>query len=304
MYSKGRNHLNHEPDSLRQSLAGRYIQIAGSAHETTAPKILRYSHELIRYLTSGLLRNGARLIVVTGSEDMVDPDKPSWDTALYYDWNVLEAIGHYINFEASNILLAEGPLAVIISSEKAESEIPDSRRGLWNQLIESQAIHLERLPPGWNAGAVRRQLEVKYGNGLIILGGGEGVEHSSQLYVKNRKPVIPIDLPITPRYGDGKGGAPEISRFAASDPSEYLGPVANGTTRLLSISAQEGSVPIEQIGPRILQLLADAVVIPFLKVYIALAVLIKYENAVILAIAALVKVPRISLNCCCIWSNV
>ena len=45
-------------------------------------------------------------------------------------------------------------------------------------------------------------------------------------------------------------------------------------------------------------------VIPFLKFYIALAVLIKYGNEVILAIAALVKVPRISLNFCCIWSNV
>ena len=46
------------------------------------------------------------------------------------------------------------------------------------------------------------------------------------------------------------------------------------------------------------------IVIPFLKVYIALAVLIKYENEVILAIAALVNVPRISLNCCCICANV
>ena len=219
--------------NLRQSLAGKYIQIAGSAHETTDLKVLKYSHELIRYLTSELLRNRAKLIVATGSEDIVDPDKPSWDTALYYDWNVLEGIGHYINSEASNILLAEGPLAVIISSEKAESEIPDSRRSLWNQLIEKQAIQLERLPPGWNAGAFRRQLEAKYGNGLIIIGGGEGVEHSSQLYIENRRPIIPIDLPISPRHADGKGGAPEISRFAISDPSEYLGPVDNGTTRLL-----------------------------------------------------------------------
>ena len=247
--------------NLGQSLSGKYIQIAGSAHETTDLEVLRYSHNLVRYITSELLKSGAKLIVATGSEDIVDPDKPSWDTALYYDWNVLEAIDRYINSEDSKILLAEGPLAVIISSEKAESEIPESRRDLWNQLIENQVIQLERLPPGWNAGAFRRQLEAKYGNGLIIIGGGEGVEHSSQLYIKNGRPVIPIDLPIRPRYGDGKGGAPEISRFAISDPSEYLGPVDNGVTRLLSISTQEGSAPIEQIVPRILQLLADAVVI-------------------------------------------
>ena len=160
--------------NLGQSLSGRYIQIAGSAHVTTDLQVLRYSHNLVRYITSELLKNGAKLIVATGSEDIVDPDKPSWDTALYYDWNVLEAIGHYINSEDSKILLAESPLAVIISSEKAESEIPESRRDLWNQLIANQAIQLERLPPGWNAGAFRRQLEAKYGNGLIIIGGGEG----------------------------------------------------------------------------------------------------------------------------------
>ena len=46
------------------------------------------------------------------------------------------------------------------------------------------------------------------------------------------------------------------------------------------------------------------VVIPFLKDYIALAVLRKYENEVSFAIADFGYFPRISLNCCCIWSNV
>ena len=44
--------------------------------------------------------------------------------------------------------------------------------------------------------------------------------------------------------------------------------------------------------------------IPFLKDYIALAVLRKYENEVSFAIADFGYFPRISLNCCCIWSNV
>lgn len=247
--------------NLKRSLSGKYIQIAGSAHKATNLEVLRYSHRLVRYITTELLKNGAKLIVATGSEDIADPSNPSWDTGLYYDWNVLETIGNYINSGDLNDLLTEGPLAVIISSEKAESEIPDNRRGLWDQLIEKQAIYLKRLPPGWNAGALRRQQEATFGNALIIIGGGEGVEHSSQLYIKDGKPVIPIDLPINPRHADGTGGAPEISRFATSDPSEYLGPVNNLTTRLLSISTQAGSATIEQIAPRILQLLSDAVVI-------------------------------------------
>ncbi len=261
VYDGEKDYMNHESDNLKQSLAGKYIQIAGSAHETTDPKILKYSHELIRYLTSGLLRNCAKLIVGIGAEDMVDADKPSWNTALYYDWNVLETINDYINSQDSNNLLTGEPLAIIVSSEKAESQIPDRRLGLWNQLLEKQAIHLEYLPPGWNAGAYRRDLEVEYGAGLIIVGGGEGVEHSSQLYIKSGKPVIPIDIPIAARHRDGKGGASEISRLALSNPHEYLGPIGNGTTQLVRISANKGRASIEQIGPRILQLLSEAVAI-------------------------------------------
>ena len=261
MYEGEKDYMNYESGDLRQNLSGKYIQIAGSAHETTDLKILKYSHELIRYLTSGLLRNCAKLIVGTGAEDMVDADKPSWDTALYYDWNVLETIGDYINSWNSNNPPIGEPLAIIVSSEKAESQIPNNRRDLWNQLLEKQAIRLEYLPPGWNAGAYRRDLEVEYGAGLIIVGGGEGVEHSSQLYIKSGKPVIPIALPIPARYKDGKGGASEISRLALSNPHEYLGPIDNGTTQLVRISANKGRASIEQIGPRILQLLSEAVAI-------------------------------------------
>ena len=259
MHDEGHNHLKTDFDDLKQSLSGKYIQIAGSAHETTDLNILRYSHELIRYLTSVLLSNGAKLIVAAGSEDMVDPEDPSWEMALYYDWDVLETIGNYIDSGTSDRLYAGEPLAIIVSSEKAESQIPDWRRELWDRLTQHEMIHLVRLPPGWNSGAYRREREAEYGAGLIILGGGEGVEHSSQLYVKSRKPVIPIDLPIDSRYKDGKGGAAEISRDALSNPSDYIGPVDNGATRLLNISTKNGIASIQQIGPRLLQLLAEAV---------------------------------------------
>ena len=261
MYSNGRGNLYHESDNLRKSLSGKYVQIAGSAHETTDPKVLKYSHELIRYLTRGLLDNCAKLIVGTGSEDMVNPHKPSWDTALYYDWNVLDTIGNYIDSLSLKRPLDEEPLAIIVSSEKAESEVPERRRDLWNQLIEKQAIDLRYLPRGWNAGAYRRDLEAECGAGLIVVGGGEGVEHSSQLYVKSGKPVIPIDLPITARHKDGKGGALEISRLALSNPSEYVGPINNGATQLAGISTQNGNAAVDRVGPRILRLLAKALAI-------------------------------------------
>ena len=259
MHDEGHGHLKAGFDGLKQNLSGKYIQIAGSAHETTDLDILRYSHKLIRYLTSVLLSYGAKFIVAVGSEEMVDPENPSSEMALYYDWDVLETIGDYINHQNSINSTPSYPLVIIVSSEKAERQIPEWRQDLWNNLLTTQAIHLVRLPPGWNSGGCRRVREVEYGNGLLIVGGGEGVEHSSQLYVKTGKPVVPIDLPIKAKYLDGKGGAPEISREALSYPTKYLGPIENGTTRLAGISTQNGYASIQQIGPRILQLLDETV---------------------------------------------
>ena len=259
MHDEGCNYLKIDFDNVKQSLSREYIQIAGSAHETTDLGILKYSHELIRYLTRTLLNHGAKLIVAAGSDDMVDPENPSWEMALYYDWDVLETMDKYWDSLTSDKLFAGEPLAIIVSSEKAESQIPRRRRDLWDRLIQNEMVHLVRLPAGWNSGAYRREREAEYGAGLIILGGGEGVEHSSQLYVNSKKTVIPIDLPIDSRYRDGKGGAPEISRDALSNPSNYLGPVDNGATRLLNISTKNGNASIQQIGPTLLQLLAEAV---------------------------------------------
>ena len=252
--------LVDEFDIRPEDLKGRYIQIAGSVHESTDLKLLQYSHKLIRNITLGLLKNGLKLIVGTGAEEMVNTNLPTWDKALYYDWNVLEIIGKYIESEDSKKLLIKRPLVMVVSSEKAESEIPQSRRKLWNQLIETETICLEYLPPGWNSGAYKRDLEAEYGTGLIIIGGGEGVEHSCKLYIKSGKPVIPLDLPLISRYKDGKGGASEIARLALLNPNTYLGSVSNAATRLASISTKAGHAPIEKIIPNILQLLYDAIV--------------------------------------------
>lgn len=242
-----------------ESLKGCYIQIAGSAHKNTELKLLKYSHELVRCITIGLLKNGTKLIVGTGAEEMVDNEPPKWYRALYYDWNILEIIGKYKESLGPRELHNELPLALVVSSEKAESDIPLGRREFWYKLIETETICLEYLPPGWNAGAYKRAIEADYGDGLIIIGGGEGVEHSCQLYLKSGKPVIPVDLPIISRFEDGKGGASEIARLALLNPCQYLGSVPNATTRLAGISTNAGHSLINKITPSILRLLSEAI---------------------------------------------
>lgn len=244
---------------IHECLSGKYIQIAGSANENTELDIIQYSHHLIREITKQLLRSGAKLIVGVGSEELINDSNPSWDKALYYDWNVLETIGEYIDSEVSIQSQLQLPLVMVVSSEKSESEIPKHRQRLWNQLIDAEAICLKYLPSGWNAGAVKRNLEAEFGAGLIIIGGGEGVEHSSTLYVNSGKPVIPIDLPITSRHNDGKGGAVKIFQQALLNPTMYIGCLNNAATRLARISPQKGVVPIEKIAPNILMLLSDSI---------------------------------------------
>ena len=66
----------------------------------------------------------------------------------------------------------------------------------------------------------------------------------------------------------------------------------------------DGDIPVMGGQAFVVTAQRAATVIPFLKNHIALSALRKYENEVILAMADLGKLPRISLNCCCIWSNV
>ena len=199
---------------------GRRFHIAGSAHRTTVRELLEYGHSLIAELTDALLRAGGSVTVGVGKEPRAtehDPSSPS----IVFDWTVLERVGTYLR-RGGAPRTAQGPLLATVASSKTESQIPDDRRDLWEQLKEAGAVSLEFLDAGWSSGAVRRQRQARLGDVLVILSGGEGVEQLAELYVQADKPVIPLDLDLGASTQDGSGGAARLHKKALAAPAEFV----------------------------------------------------------------------------------
>ena len=105
--------------------------------------------------------------------------------------------------------------------------------------------------PGSRAAALLRQRQAAFGDALVILGGGTGVEHSADLYMSRRKPVVPFDLAIGASREDGTGGAPRLAKQARAEPNRFLrfGPAFAATegAALAEIATRGGTVAATDI---------------------------------------------------------
>lgn len=198
------------------NLRNRTIQIAGSCSKKNATNIVNYSHGLVKLVAKQLFENGACVLTSVGSEPLLNDSDLSSPSIIFY-WDILETA-----FEFSQTSkFKEKPIIKIVSSEKAENKIPPNRNKLWNDLLDNCVISLSSTPPGWNAGAYIRQKQEELSDSLLILGGGEGVEHLSFLYLSSGKSVVPLDIPLGSSTDDGLGGAPLIYRKALSDTDKF-----------------------------------------------------------------------------------
>lgn len=146
------------------------------------------------------------------------PDAPS----LTFDWTALEAAAECLKLGHGAWPAKFGLPIVVATSEKAESEIPDNRRTLYETLLRSGLLHIESIMPGSRAAALLRQRQAVFGDALVILGGGTGVEHSANLYLQRKKPVVPLDLPLGASRNDGTGGAPRLAKEARNEPTRFF----------------------------------------------------------------------------------
>jgi hypothetical protein len=239
-------------------LAGRRIQIAGSASASTDPALVRYGHEVIARLVTNIMTAGGGVVVSAGREPRPEgaaADAPS----LTFDWTALEAAAQCVQRGCGTWPAESGLPIVVVSSEKAESEIPDNRRPLYDELLRSGRVQIESIMPGSRAAALLRHRQAVFGEGLVILGGGTGVEHSADLYLSRRKPVVPFDLPIGASREDGTGGALRLAKQARAEPSRFLrfGPAFAATegAALAEIATRGGTVPAADIADRAIVLL-------------------------------------------------
>jgi TIR- and PNP-associating SLOG family len=202
-------------------ILGRRVQIAGSASKRTEAATIRYAHRLVNHVVRGVLKLGGGLVLAAGREPRaIDGDNGS--PSLLFDWTALESALDLLKEGVASWPASAGAPIVIVTSEKAELEIPPERRALWKQLLDTRKVRVESIFPGSRAAAFIRERQAEFGEVLITLGGGTGVEHLAELYQKRRKSVIPLDLPLGASRGDGTGGSEGLARESRAEPSRFV----------------------------------------------------------------------------------
>jgi hypothetical protein len=187
------------------------------------------------------------------------PAAPPGSPSLTFDWTVLEVVAKVIR--ARGVLWPSefGLPIVLVASEKSTAEIPEGRRALYESLLTSGKVRVESIMAGSRAAAFIRQRQAQFGDALVILGGGTGVEHSGDLYVTRRKPVIPLDLALGASRSDGTGGALLLSKQARAEPSRFIrfGRSFTGTegTALANIATRNGTAAATDVANGITGLL-------------------------------------------------
>jgi len=240
-------------------LFGRRVQIAGSANGKTDPALIGYAHQVVSNLVKGIMTAGGGIVVGIGRDPRADgaaPDAPS----LSFDWTALETAAECLK-KGFPVWPAESGLPIVVaSSEKSVSEIPDDRRPLYEELLGSGLLHVESIMPGSRAAVFLRQRQAVFGDALVILGGGTGVEHLAELYLSRRKPVVPLDLALGASRDDGTGGAMRLAKEARAEPPRFFRfsrAYANTEgAALAEIATRNGAAEATDVASRTVRLLA------------------------------------------------
>ncbi|MBK8270708.1 MAG: hypothetical protein IPK83_21340 [Planctomycetes bacterium] len=208
--------------TVQKSLLGRRIQIAGSASPKTDVATTHYAHEIVAQTVREILNSGGGLVLAAGKEprpDGASPEAPS----LIFDWTALDVVAECLRRGCCDAWPDKfGHPIVLTISEKAELDIPDGRRQLYDELVDSGRVRLESIMAGSRAATLIRQRQATFSDALIILGGGTGVEHLAHLYQSRRKAVVPLDLAIGASRDDGTGGATRLAKYARAEPNRFL----------------------------------------------------------------------------------
>lgn len=238
---------------LMMPLKDRYVQLAGSAKVDVDRAVLTKSHAVVREIVRGVLKAGGGLVVGVGED--VRFDSGDADSAQLFDWTVLDEVERFSRAltQVGRTMAQRG--AVVITSQKNLGRIPESRRAAWEYLVGSNAVAVRQLEVDWSAAAYIRQHQAAAGDGLVILGGGEGVEHSASLYVERGRVVVPLDADLGAFYKDGTGGARRLHHYALSKPERFVLRDAQTYCNALQLTSMTGAAEPAAVASRVIELL-------------------------------------------------
>ena len=173
-------------------LFGRRIHIAGSVHVDPAiasPEAVAEAEALIKALVPRLVQLGANFVIPVDAEKFHPDGRP-----ICFDWQVWEAVASAL---ARRPVTAPAPMAVAVQHHKSERQVPTAREALWDGLRTTDHVSVENAAQ-WDMNIKRMEVAARRGDILLALGGGEGVHYLANLYHEAGKPVIPLDLALTP----------------------------------------------------------------------------------------------------------
>jgi len=237
---------------IRGRIRGRRIHFAGSADLKIQPSRLNYAHNLVRQLAKNILSQGGGLIVTVGAEPLHEDES---SMSLILDWTLLEALDECQKTGIVNWPEAQGLPVVAVGLPKWRDKVPENRKSLWDKVISSRNVELVQIRSGLSVGGVLREQQAALGDILVAVGGGPGVEHLAELYMSNRKPVIPLDLPLK---GTKPGAAERLSTQAMETPQRFFeyDPAEEATAAYSMLSLKDQLPDIKEFNRRFFDFLS------------------------------------------------
>jgi len=203
----------------RSPLFGRRIHISGSIH--TEPSIASAAavddaRQLVAALVGELVRRGANFVIPVDGEERRGDGR-----AVCFDWDIWSALYEAIPDRPVDAI---APAAIAVTHHKTEEQVPADRAALWDWLGASAFVHTESAAQ-WSMNARRMDRQAAFGDILVTLGGDEGVLHLANRYHEAGKPVVPLDLAITPPH---RGSRKLFEQAESADESARFFELADG----------------------------------------------------------------------------